>query len=67
MSGLLRITLVRSLSGRNEYNRRVVRGLGLTRLHRSVLRKDTPEIRGMVNKVGFLLRVEEVGQRGEAR
>lgn len=67
MSGLLRITLVRSLSGRNEYNRRVVQGLGLTRLHRPVVRKDTPEIRGMVKKVGHLLRVEEVGERGEAQ
>ncbi len=67
MSGLLRITLVRSLSGRNEYNRRVVQGLGLTRLHRSVVRVDTPEVRGMVKKVGFLLRVEEVGERGEAQ
>ena len=67
MSGMLRITLVRSLSGRNEYNRRVVRGLGLTRMHRPVLRKDTPEVRGMVKKVGFLLSVEEVGERGEAQ
>jgi len=67
MSGFLRITLVRSLSGRNEYNRRVVKGLGLTRLHRSVLRKDTPEIRGMVKKIECLLRVEEVGERGEAQ
>lgn len=67
MSGLLRITLVRSLSGRNEYNRRVVRGLGLTRLHRSVLRMDTPEIRGMVKKVEYLLRVEKVGEKGETQ
>ena len=67
MSGLLRITLVRSLSGRNEYSRCVVQGLGLTRLHRSVVRGDTPEVRGMVKKVGFLLRVEEVGERGEAQ
>ena len=61
MTGALRITLVRSLSGRPESVRRVVRGLGLTRLHRSVTRKDTPEIRGMVEKVKFLLRVETAG------
>jgi len=67
MSGLLRITLVRSLSGRNEHSRRVVKGLGLTRLHRPVVRQDTPEIRGMVKKVGHLLRVEEVAERGEAQ
>jgi len=62
MTGDLRITLVRSLSGRTEHMRRVVRGLGLTRLHRSVTRKNTPEIRGMVEKVKFLLRVETVGE-----
>ena len=61
MSGMLRITLMRGLSGRNEYTRRVVRGLGLTRLHRPVVLKDTPEIRGMIEKVKFLLNVEETG------
>jgi len=60
MSGELRITLVRGLSGRNEYHRKVVRGLGLTRLNRAVVRQDTPEIRGMVEKVKFLVRMEEV-------
>lgn len=65
MSGMLRITLVRSLSGRTDHARRVVAGLGLTRLHRSVDRKDTPEIRGMIRKVGFLLRVEAAPETGE--
>ncbi len=60
MSRELRITLVRGLSGRNEYHRKVVRGLGLTRVNRAVVRKDTPEIRGMVEKVKFLVRTEEV-------
>lgn len=63
MTGELRITLVRSVSGRPESVRRVVRGLGLTRLNRTVTRKDTPEIRGMVEKVKFLLRVETAGER----
>jgi large subunit ribosomal protein L30 len=62
MSGELRITLIRSLSGRPERVRRVVRGLGLTRLHRPVTRKNTPEIRGMVEKIKFLLQVENVGE-----
>jgi len=61
MSGELRITLVKGLSGRTEHHRRVVRGLGLTRLNRAVIRKDTPEIRGMVEKIKFLVRMEEVG------
>jgi large subunit ribosomal protein L30 len=61
MSGKLRITLVRGLSGRTPYQRKVVRGLGITRLNRPVVRLDTPEIRGMVQKVKFLVRLEEVG------
>jgi len=62
MSGQLRITLFRGLSGRTPYQRKVVQGLGITRLNRPVIRKDTPEIRGMVEKVKFLLRMEEVGE-----
>jgi len=62
MSGQLRITLFRGLSGRTPYQRKVVQGLGLTRLNRPVVRKDTPEIRGMVEKVKFIVRMEEVGE-----
>jgi large subunit ribosomal protein L30 len=62
MSNDIRITLIRSLSGRPETVRRVVKGLGLTRVNRSVTRRNTPEIRGMVEKVKFLLRVEEAGE-----
>ncbi|MFA5807060.1 MAG: 50S ribosomal protein L30 [bacterium] len=62
MSGKLRITLVRGLSGRTPYHRKVVQGLGITRLNRPVVRLDTPEIRGMVEKVKFLVRMEEVGE-----
>ncbi len=62
MSNDIRITLIRSLSGRPESIRRVVKGLGLTRVNRSVTRRNTPEIRGMVEKVKFLLHVEEAGE-----
>jgi large subunit ribosomal protein L30 len=62
MSWTLTITLTRGLSGHRESHRRVVKGLGLTRVNRSVVRKDTPEIRGMVEKLNFLLRVEETGE-----
>lgn len=54
----LRITLVRSLIGRPQAQRRTVRALGLKRLHHSVVHKDTPEINGMIRKVSHLLRVE---------
>lgn len=62
MSGHLRITLVRSRSGRTGYMRRVLDGMGLTRINRSVVLKDTPEIRGMAEKVKHLVRVEETGE-----
>ncbi|OPY59726.1 MAG: 50S ribosomal protein L30 [Pelotomaculum sp. PtaU1.Bin035] len=55
----LKITLVKSLISRPEDQRAIVRTLGLTKLNRSVIRKDTPQVRGMINKVSHLLRVEE--------
>lgn len=45
--------------GRQKGQRAVVRGLGLRRLHQSVVREDTPAIRGMVFKVQHLVEVEE--------
>ena len=56
----LRITLVKSLNGRLKAHKDCVRGLGLRRMHHSVERAATPENMGMVNKVRYLLNVEEV-------
>lgn len=58
--GKLRITLVRSVIGHPERHRRTVRALGLRRLHQTVVHEDRPEIRGMVEQVKYLLKVEEV-------
>jgi large subunit ribosomal protein L30 len=55
----LKVTLVRSLSGRVARHRACVTGLGLRRLHHSVLVADTPENRGMINKISYMLQVEE--------
>ncbi|PWG62120.1 50S ribosomal protein L30 [Sediminicurvatus halobius] len=55
----LRVTLVRSLSGRVAAHRACVAGLGLRRMHHSVVVADTPENRGMINKVSYMLAVEE--------
>jgi large subunit ribosomal protein L30 len=59
-SGKIKITQVRSLAGRPEKQRRVVRALGLRRNQTSVLHDDTPAIRGMAQKVCHLVTVEEV-------
>ncbi len=56
----LQVTLVRSVHGRLKNHQACVRGLGLRRMHHSVLVNDTPENRGMIDKVGYLLKVEEV-------
>jgi len=56
----LKITWTKSYIGKPKNQRRVVESLGLKRLHHSVIHGDTPVIRGMVNKVQHLLKVEEV-------
>ncbi|MGK0673566.1 MAG: 50S ribosomal protein L30 [Halothiobacillaceae bacterium] len=54
----LKVTLVKSVSGRLEAHKACVRGLGLRRMHQTVEVLDTPENRGMINKVSYLLSVE---------
>ncbi|MCG8423317.1 MAG: 50S ribosomal protein L30 [Proteobacteria bacterium] len=56
----LKVTQVRSGIGRPERQKRILKGLGLTRMHRSVTLKDTPPIRGMIRKISHLVRVEPV-------
>ena len=55
----LRVTLRKSMHGRAKGHRECVRGLGLRRMHHTVDVEDTPCIRGMINKVSYLLQVEE--------
>ena len=55
----IRVTLVKSLIGTKPEHRACVRGLGLRRLNHTVEVIDTPATRGMINKVGYLLKVVE--------
>lgn len=59
MSKMLKITLKKSMIGRPEKHRRVVRSLGLRRLNKTVVLQDTPAVRGMIRKVSHMLAVEE--------
>ncbi len=59
MSAEFKITLVKSHIGKPAKHRAVLQGLGLTRLNKTVILKDTPETRGMVKKVAHMLKVEE--------
>lgn len=56
----LRVTLVRSVHGRLKKHKDCVRGLGLRRMHHTVEVINTPENRGMINKVSYMLECEEV-------
>ncbi len=58
-AGKLRVTLVRSINGKIGKHRETVRGLGLRRMHHTVELEDTPAVRGMINKVNYLVRVDE--------
>ena len=53
----VRITLKRSPIGTPQRHRLVLRGLGLRKIRQSVLRPDTPQVRGLIHQVGYLLEV----------
>jgi len=55
----LKVTLVKSKYGRLKSHKACVTGLGLRRMHHTVTVADTPENRGMINRVSYLLSVEE--------
>jgi large subunit ribosomal protein L30 len=61
----LKITLVKSYIGRPEAQRRVLRGMGLGKVNKTVLLGDTPEIRGMIRKVIHLVAAVEVEESGK--
>lgn len=54
----LKVTLVKSVIGTIESHRACVRGLGLRRMNHTVEVEDTPSVRGMINKVNYLLKCE---------
>jgi large subunit ribosomal protein L30 len=55
----LKVTLVKSKYGRLKSHKACVAGLGLRKIHQTVTVADTPENRGMINRVSYLLSVEE--------
>lgn len=58
----LKITLTRSLIGRTEEQKSTVKSLGLHKTNSTAVQEDTPVIRGMIRKVEFLLKVEEIAE-----
>ena len=62
--GKLKITLVKGLRGKREDHRATVRGLGLKWRSQTVELEDTPQVRGMISKVDYMLRVS-AGAQGQ--
>ncbi|MBD3381788.1 MAG: 50S ribosomal protein L30 [candidate division Zixibacteria bacterium] len=60
MAGKLKVTQIKSLSGRKQQHIRTIEALGLKRIRHSVIHNDTPQIRGMIKVVDFMVEVEEV-------
>ncbi|MEP7032880.1 MAG: 50S ribosomal protein L30 [Actinomycetota bacterium] len=58
----LKVTQIRSLIDRPKDQKSTVRRLGLHRMHDSVVKTDSPSVRGMIAKVHHLVRVEEVSE-----
>ena len=54
----IKVTLIKSLIGRTASEKGTVVGLGLKKMHHTVELQDTPEVRGMINAVNFLLKIE---------
>jgi large subunit ribosomal protein L30 len=60
LSEKLKITQIRSTIGRVERQKKTIKALGIKKLYQSVVHKDTPQIRGMIEKVKHLVKVEEI-------
>jgi large subunit ribosomal protein L30 len=58
--GKIKVTQIKSVIGTIEKHRACVRGLGLRRLNHSVVVMDTPENRGMINRVNYLVKAESI-------
>jgi len=58
MTDIIKVTLVKSGIGKSKKFKETLKGLGLTKMHKTVCLKNSPAIRGMINKVSFMVRVE---------
>jgi large subunit ribosomal protein L30 len=58
MGDTIKVTLVKSGIGKNKKIRQTLTGLGLTRLQKTVILKNTPAIRGMIEKIAFMVKIE---------
>jgi large subunit ribosomal protein L30 len=59
MSDTIKVTLVKSGIGKNKRIRETLRGLGLTKMSKTVSLKNTAAIRGMIDKISYMVRIED--------
>jgi large subunit ribosomal protein L30 len=59
MASMIKVTQIRSTLGRLKNHKACIKGIGLRKIGHTVEVEDTPSVRGMINKVGYLIRVEE--------
>jgi large subunit ribosomal protein L30 len=59
MAGKIRVSQTKSSNGRLQSHKDTLRGLGLRRIRHTVELDDTPEIRGMINKIAYMVKVED--------
>ena len=57
-AGNVKVTLIKSIIGKKASHKATVIGLGLRKINHTVELKDTPEVRGMINSINYLLKVE---------
>ena len=55
----IKLTLVKSLSGRLKAHQACAKGLGIKKIHKTIEVNDTPENRGMINKINYLLKIKK--------
>ena len=60
MAGKINVTLKKSMIGKPENQRKVLRGMGLNKMNKTVQLENTPAIRGMIQKVSHLVEAEEI-------
>ncbi|MEF9917787.1 MAG: 50S ribosomal protein L30 [Eubacterium sp.] len=60
MAKQIKVTLKKSIIGRNKRQRATIQALGLRKIGQVIVHDDTPQIRGMIHKTDFMLDVEEV-------
>jgi large subunit ribosomal protein L30 len=65
MSKILKITLKKSLVGTPEKHRKTVRSLGLGKLNSVVTLKESPNVRGMIQKIFHMVQVEEIADEAQ--